>query len=83
MHDQTSQPWRALPFAQSLVVWGYDLSGNAAEPSALVTENPTLAAWDNDADYLSRFDRWHGGRQMPVPDWWALPFVVKAEVAAA
>lgn len=75
------EPWRACDFEMSLMLWGYDLSGDAAERSALVGEHPHIAhLWDRDESYLARIERRHGGQRVHVPEWWALPCVVDQEL---
>ncbi len=68
--------WRPCGFDIALMVWGYDLAGDASEVGAMTAETPTHLRWDEDEAYLARFDRWHGSQRMPIPEWWALPWVV-------
>lgn len=58
-----------------LMVWGYAITGEATEFSAIVSEMPVpplYKSWDSTRSDLDRHSLCDGVTWWDVPDWWAL-----------
>jgi hypothetical protein len=75
-----------LSFATSLQVWGAHWAGEASEQDAMLAEdrlNSLRFAWDRTRADLDTGQRWHGDRQVTIPDWWALTHLSTDEMERA
>jgi len=60
-----------------LILWGYAITGDACEKSALVAEGHNGHLWDHGAAWLAGLTIAQYGETRQVKDWAALPWVTE------
>lgn len=84
LQEVRRKPALDVPWDFSIKMWGYALwgptIGGVLEFAACISEASAIdeRSWDRDAKWLASWRGSYDGREVPTPEWWALPWVSEA-----